>query len=443
MSNRTLPEWADMQGLITGAYPKLDAAEYVPLTITSVEAARRWLRRMAGQLINALEAPKFGTDEFAAAAAASDRLNINIALSFKGLWKLRGWPRADRYKFPFPFVEGMAGSLHRSRMLGDVDHNDPDNWVWGGRKEPVDLLLMVFAANRESLSRAVDRALDRSGLTRVVEGRLEALSLIEAGRKEHFGFVDGRSQPILTGTADAERFSESIHLTELGEFVLGYPNTDQALAPTAFLDGFDFGRNGSYLVLRQLAQDVGAFRAFVNGDEELAAKMVGRRKDGTPLALGRQSDNNEFDYGGDRHGLGCPVGAHIRRAHPRGSLSPGPFDRERVNGHRLLRRGRPYGPKWEDRPDAPRGLFFLVLNADLERQFEFISQNWINGTTFSGLSGERDPLLGPHSPSSHFTVPAKPARRVCTGLQNFVTVKGGEYFFLPGIKAVKFLAGAE
>jgi len=287
--------------------------------------------------------------------------------------------------------------------------------------------------------------------------------------REHFGFTDGISQPILEGTFDAERFPDSIHLTALGEVVLGYPNafgialgqsdpvgrTDPlpALRRLPMVDDVaSFGRNGSYLVLRQLAQDVEAFRRYIVAQtgsghhedppaQQLAAKMIGRWRDGTPLVPYATVDDNEFVYGDDPYGGGCPVGAHVRRANPRDALlnTGRPF-RPR-NEHRILRRGRSYGPP----PDSPskdeRGLLFLCLNADIERQFEFIQQNWINNSAFGGLANERDPLVGAGEGAGgrSFTLGGLPARQCVHELPRFVTVKGGQYFFLPGIEALRSL----
>jgi len=450
MVNNRRPEWHDMQGLIISAFPQLDAAEYVPLQIDDPEMARQWFGRMADLVTTAFEHPQFAVHPFTGTFGPTVKLNVNVAITYSGLAKLWNLSKDDRDSFAYPFVEGIAGNPHRSRILGDVGKSEPNSWRWGGARNPVDVLLMVFAEDDSSRDHAVQVALTSSGLSPILNERLIALSLKAANQREHFGFVDGKSQPILTGTADAERFSESMHVTELGEFVLGYPNTDQQVIVPAGQQ-FDFLKNGSYLVLRQLAQDVPLFWRFVHENagaanaEMLASKIVGRWPDGRPLLPGGHADNNEFDYAGDPHGFGCPVGSHIRRSNPRGSLSEEPFHREKVNGHRVLRRGRSYGPKWSGDPDdtRPRGLVFLVLNADIERQFEFISQNWTNGASFSGLSGETDPLVGARSGDARFTIPSVPARRAVKGLKDFVTVQGGEYFFLPGIQALKRLAGAK
>src|SRR5262249_40622756 len=245
---------------------------------------------------------------------------------------------------------------------------------------------------------------------------LEATCRPPGDRREHFGFADGISQPILTGSPEAERYPESTHLTEPGEIVLGYPDGAGAIDPGPQLAGVDgFGMNGSYLVFRQLQQNVPAFWRFVNrqatGDQfrysaasrQLASKIVGRELDGAPIVPYAGGEDNEFDFANDRYGYGGPGGAHIRPANPPGSPAPSRPLATEMNRHGILRRGRPYGDMMEypfsgksDEVDD-RGLFFLCLNADLERQFEFINQNWVQGTAFAGLPIERDPLVGERS----------------------------------------------
>ena len=462
MATNTLPEWGDMQGIVLSAYPGLDAAEYLPLRIEDAARTRDWLRRMADHVTTAAERRSDTNEAFARRLGLDIHLNVNIAISCTGLVKLYDVNDRDRDSFLYAFTEGVAGNVHRSRILGDTGANDPDHWDWGGDWKPVDVLLMVFAKTEADLPRAVDEALLSSGMARVPTHPLKALSVKAADGREHFGFVDGKSQPILTGTVDAERYPNSIHLTELGEFVFGYPDDGHTVAEGPKLGGWEeFGKNGTYLVFRQLEQDVAGFWKFMyektrspSGTEdpiaaaELASKIVGRRQqdNGTPLVPYGHPDDNEFDFSDDPHGYGCPVSAHIRRANPRGSLSAEPLPRDQANRHRILRRARSYGPKLKDpRHDdrTKRGLLFMALNSDFERQFEFINQNWVNNPGFSGLAYERDPLVGGKDPHhrSQFTIPGLPARTRIEGVPRFVTVKGGEYFFLPGIRALKHLGG--
>jgi deferrochelatase/peroxidase EfeB len=173
---------------------------------------------------------------------------------------------------------------------------------------------------------------------------------------------------------------------------------------------------------------------------------------------------NDFLYGlEDANGLRCPFGAHIRRANPRESFAPShpdptailqaiqaganPFDTISApaqqqlaitNRHRILRVGRSYPPQEDlDKP----GLIFMCLNTDIERQFEFIQKTWVLGPSFQGLEAEQDPLIGQRDENTILlTIPTPSGRIRLKGLQNFVTVRGSGYFFLPGRAAIRYLA---
>jgi Dyp-type peroxidase family len=441
------PEWKDMQGLILSGYPGLPAAQYLPLTIDRPEDTRAWLRTIVEGVTDATRRVNDRNVEL----AAHPTVNLNIAFSYTGLRKLVEIGDAEK-TFVRAFVDGISGDLRRSRILGDVAENHPSTWAWGGPNHPTDLLLMVFARDATALQNAVQNALTGSGTAPAGQGPPSGLLQPPLDKREHFGFVDGKSQPILKGTADAERYPDSIHVTPLGEFVFGYPDGANAIASGPRLDGCPgFGDNGTYLVFRQLQQHVAEFWNFVYGStraphrdddaEELASKIVGRRRDGRPLVPSDRHDDNEFDFRDDPDGFACPIGAHIRRANPRRSLDGPSLPHDAANRHRLLRRGRPYGePPADRRTDdgRDRGLLFLALNNDFERQFEFIHENWVNSWGFSSLERERDPLVGLNV-SRRFTIPGSPARARFAGLRRFVTVRGGEYFFLPGMAALRYL----
>ncbi len=447
-----LPDWADMQGLVLSAYRHLDKAEYLLYRIIDPQRSRLWLARQLDQVTRAFKTPR------------STR-NLNIAFTRSGLEALLG----SIFHFSDSFLEGIHGQPHRSRVLGDTDLSSPVNWRWGGPQTPVDVLLMLFVHGADSLADHV-REVSPPPEAMTLVGSVTAQRLARMNGREHFGFRDGISQPILEGSSDAERFPESIHLTALGEFVLGYSNAagralgyrdaNGRVAPLpATPDRPEFGLNGTYLVLRQLAQDVETFWQFMyertrtNGRDDpdaarsLAAKVVGRWPDGTPLVPYANADDNEFGFAEDPHGYGCPMGAHIRRANPRDALGNNSVPFWPRNDRRILRRGRSYGPLSGNGSgtDGERGMMFLCLNADLESQFEFIQQTWVNNPAFAGLSGERDPLIGWRggggARSDAFTIANLPAALRLSGLPTFVTVKGGQYFFLPGMKALAGLGG--
>lgn len=467
-------EVADIQGLLASGYGHLTAACFLTLAVTDPARAAAWLGCLAPHVADA-------TGRRTGSA-------VHVALSPSGLRAL-GLPRAALVGFSDRFQEGMAAP-HRSRALGDEGVDAPEHWDWGGpRTAPVDVLLLLYAEDGEQLAALARRhagAPTRDGLTLI--RRLDT----EWSDREHFGFRDGIAQPVVAGLG-AGRAADTV---QAGEFILGYPNeygarterpllrlsADPASLLPADADGSglaDLGRNGSYLVVRQLSQDVRSFWAFVDHESggaglpedaslpedpgariALAAKMVGRWPDGAPLVLvpddpGRSGGaTDDFAYHRlDPHGLRCPLGAHIRRSHPRDMLDPDPGSESSVaidKRHRLLRRGRSYGPPLTASValnealnggaagDDERGLHFICLCANLARQFEFVQQTWINNPKFGGLYDDPDPLLGRAKRS--FTIQAEPVRRRVTGLPAFVGMRGGGYFFLPGLRALRYLA---
>ncbi|HYH94772.1 hypothetical protein [Hyalangium sp.] len=173
--------------------------------------------------------------------------------------------------------------------------------------------------------------------------------------------------------------------------------------------------------------------------------MMGRWPDGTPLRPGEDAPPQHASAGGhgvdntfgfaakDPEGYGCPVASHIRRANPRDALPPNAeLSRQVSRRHRILRRGMTYAE------GTDRGMIFIGINANIARQFEFLQQTWLNNSKFGGRYVERDPLVT-HGAGT-ITLPRQPIRRCVDGIERFVTMKGGGYFFLPGLKALEFLA---
>ena len=465
-------ELADIQGLLRYGFGHHTESVFLALRVRDRAAARAWLAQAQ-----------------VASAVPQDPLPatvLQVALSAEGLAAL-GVADDIPGAFSPEFVSGLAARPERSRRLGDTGANDPAGWTWGSGPRVAHVLLLLYAlpGGLDAFERAIQAQCEPAfdGVAR--------LATVDMGGVEPFGFTDGISQPAIdwTGTRRMSQEAKVLRYGNdvcLGEFVLGYRNeyglyTDRPLLdpqhdPQALLaraedqpDKADLGRNGSYLVLRQLEQDVAGFWRWIDqatqGDaaerELLAAAMVGRTRSGEPLAGCADRELNGFDFDADPAGLRCPLGAHIRRANPRTADMPagtgGPlsqfvrtlgFDataRQRdlvasARLHRLLRRGREY------RSDggSSEGLQFVALNANIARQFEFVQSAWIASSHFDGLAGEVDPLLGTRSSSTRcadaFSRPGEdcPNRRE-TGLPQFVTVRGGGYFFLPGLRALRYL----
>jgi Dyp-type peroxidase family len=474
----------DIQGIIISGNGHLFFSCHLFLTIKRAKDARLWLAAIANNINSA------DRRECPAETGGKPPCAINIAFTVAGLQALE-LPGDSIQTFPQEFQEGMT-EPSRSRRLGDNGSSTPSNWEIGGitaegvLKEAIHILLILQTATDTELGELRAKYEAQAGLHGV------DLVKAEAGRrfpdqKEHFGFRDGISQPAIEGSPK-DSPDEGLPI-KTGEFILGYPNSYGNLPPSPTVPGAldvhqhlapaahpgagngqelrDLGRNGTYLVFRKLHQDVAGFRRFfqerfANPDEAklMMAKAVGRWPSGAPLALAPNADdpavsdypkNNSFSYASDPHGYGCPMGAHIRRSNPRDSLGATAEESlTNVNRHRIIRRGVSYGEplpagKMED-DGQPRGLLFFCINADIKRQFEFLQQTWINNPKFDGLYNDPDPLVGDNlEPGDNarvcnLTVPRLPIRTRVKELPRFVTVKGGCYFFLPSLPALRFLA---
>jgi Dyp-type peroxidase family len=457
-------ELDDMQGLLLRGYGHLPAACFLLYAVERPAAAREFLDALADRVTPASHKP--------------GRFALHLAVTVPGLRRL-GLADTVVGGFPLEMREGMV-TTHRSRILGDVDTSAPDRWIFGGPATPeVHLMLLAYGADRAALTSLVDD-LAREAETRGL-GEIVRLETTDIGRAEHFGFHDGISQPRLEGIGASTHAQDQT--LRAGELVLGYrdeyglyalrpmvaPQNDPAGTLPADAAGstqHDLGRNGSYLVFRQLQQDVQGFWRYVdesardhgrqadaNARLTLASKLVGRWPGGAPLVLSPDADDpaladaNDFRYHvADPYGQRCPLGSHVRRANPRDSLDPQPGTARSIevaNHHRLLRRGRSYGPRLPidlalagEGDDTPRGLYFICLNTNLSRQFEFVQQTWVRSPKFAGLYDDPDPILAGGS----FSIPGETVRRRLPNLPRFVTVRGGAYFFLPGIRALRYLA---
>ena len=473
----TMLETQDIQGLMFGGYRRLEEATCFVFALTDTGSeARSWLREML-PLISFGEAPP------------STKGTI-LGLTATGIKKL-GLSHDGLKTFPTAFLQGMSPS-YRARLLGDIGKNSPEQWSWGRPDRHIDGVILVYAKDTEAISAAMQQVTKICGTRAQCLQTITLENLQNMNDKEPFGFADGISQPILRGTKQAVKTTNSIHVVEPGEFVLGYrdqlgyfppsphvaANQDPAdllpLMPhttenssqsngTIVQRPKDLGRNGSFLVLRQLEQNVPAFNEFLHHavdqvqsqtgetvtEEWVAAKLIGRWKDGSPLVEhpirpertpvsppSSKQDNDFQYYEKDAGGLHCPLGSHIRRTNPRDSFGGNlTAEREINKRHRILRRGRVYRPQGTHNP----GLLFACLNADLERQFEFVQQTWMNNPRFHGLSGERDPIA-PGNTNGAFTIPVDHCPVKLTGLSDFVTVRGGGYFFMPGRRALEYLS---
>jgi Dyp-type peroxidase family len=461
-------ELADIQGLVLRGYGKL-AARFVLLHVDNAEAARASLRELCARIDIAADR----TRGFA----------VQVAFTAPGLVALEV-PQSARDSFQREFTEGMADPV-RAASLGD----DPSTWEWGGAPT-VHVLLMIYAEGSVLEQRVEQELAGLAGLSVVRQQHTTTLK----DHKEHFGWRDGLSMPVFEGVPAGRGKPQEWWTKPLaaGEFVLGYRNEYGCLteSPTAEVkddpaghlpptaDGRrDLGKNGTYLVFREMTQDVHAFWDYLAEHSRepgadraakaiaLGAKMVGRWPNGAPLITSPDRDakghatDNEFRYADDEVGLRCPIGSHIRRASPRDQLGS---DRSAgdseimVRKHQMIRRGRPFGkpvaPSMNPheilatKPDGvTRGLHFLCIVGHISRQFEFVQRAWIHSANFGGLFKDGDPISAARrppdseNPNNEFTCPASPVRRKYKGMPPFTKLVGGAYFFLPGLAALKFI----
>ena len=477
----------DVQGWAKHGYRCLVEAKYFLLTIRDRRAAVEW--------------PGWRKVATAEELTASPPTALHIAFTYDGLRKM-GLPESIADGFSIEFIQGMA-EPSRSRRLGDICKSAPSRWCWGGGPDKMPHLIVMLFAKSDLASFESEICTEPWG---------EAFNLLKtletSNMKEHepFGFRDSISNPKFDWSRNEPIPKTAFDYrttVALGELLLGYPNeynkyTDRPLLNAADDPGNylapaeddpekkDLGRNGTYLVLRQLEQDVHGFWAYLNsaGSSDaterarLGAAMVGRTLEGVPIVKPNAPKlDNDFTYDADARGLRCPISAHIRRANPRNAdfvgrpsglisgllsrlaLPRPPMRSDLISStrfHRLLRRGREYGktlPPAEavDRepPEGRPGLQFACLCANISRQFEFLQNAWLMSTKFNGLTEESDPLLGNRAAvgdgrdTGNFSMPrdGQLARRL-GGMPQFVTVRGGAYFFLPSLSALRYIVNA-
>jgi Dyp-type peroxidase family len=438
---QTRLELDDIQSGVLRPRPNPYAATYIVLRIDDPRDGREALRRLAEVV----------TPAAAAASAGSDPDTfVSVALSYEGL-KALGVPKASLESFAWEFQQGMAA---RAGVLGDVGESAPERWEEPFGSSQVHLVLIGLAPDEARLEAAVARGrqafADLPGVVPVWRQDCRA----PPDHKEPFGFRDGISHPAIEGSGVPGSNPHDPAL-KAGELVLGYEDEMGAIAPPP--EPAMLGRNGTYVVFRKLHQRVAAFRRYLRenakdpADEELlAAKMMGRWRSGAPLALcplhddpalgADDSRNNAFLYREDDPvGYNTPPGSHARRCNPRDAAVAGV-----VRLHRMIRRGTAYGPLLPEGvladDGADRGLMFAFVGAHLKRQFEFVQSEWINGGDFLGLGEAKDPVAGAAEDDGSFSIPRRPIPRRVHGLARFVVTRGGEYCFMPSLRALRWLS---
>jgi Dyp-type peroxidase family len=431
-------ELDDIQSGVLRPRPTPYVATYIAFRIDDRKAGRELMRRAAGVVTSAANPTSPLADSW-----------VSVALTYEG-FKALGVPQESLDSFSWEFRQGMAA---RANDLGDTGESAPENWEKPLGTGNVHVIIVAVSPDEGRLEGVLERARksyrEMTGIEAIWRQNCHALPT----ETEPFGFRDGISHPAIEGSG-VPGSNPREQPFKAGEFVLGYPDEMggvQKIVPEVL------GRNGTYIVFRKLHQRVAEFRRYLkansNGpeDEELmAAKMMGRWRSGAPLALCPFHDdpelgadprrNNDFLFReDDPDGFKTPCGSHIRRTNPRDAKIAG-----MARIHRMIRRGTAYGPPLpegvlED-DGADRGLMFAFVGAHLGRQFEFVQSEWINDGIFIGAGKDKDPVTGTNDDAGEFSVPRKPLRKRFKGLPKFVVTRGGEYCFMPGLSALRWLA---
>jgi Dyp-type peroxidase family len=433
-------ELDDIQHILLTRAPAM-TGRYEFLSFSDSAGARAWLSAIK-DTVHSAAAMRATVDK--------DKRWVTVAFTWKGLRAL-GLDEASLSSFPEEFKQGMPA---RAEMLGDTGVNAPGHWVGGLTSPDLHAIAILFARDEPERLRCVD---EHDKLVAACKG-VKVLSVLDLNASppfnyahDHFGYRDRLAQPVIEGSGEEPTPGSGAPL-KAGEFILGYPDEFgvTAVNPQPKM----LARNGSYMAYRRLEEHVGKFREFLrqHGDtpeeqELIAAKLMGRWRSGAPLVLSPDKDdpalaadmqrNNDFNYGEmDPHGYAVPLGSHARRMNPRDTAA-------NISRRRMIRRGATYGPALPDgAPDdgVERGIAAFVICGSLIRQFEFAQNVWANDRNFHELGNERDPIIGAQDGTLEYKIPKRPIRKKIVGLPAFTTLKGGAYFFLPGLKALGYLA---
>jgi len=433
-------EFDDIQYILLTRAPAI-TGRYEFLSFRNPGAGRAWLSAIL-ETVHSVQQAR--------ASVEKDNRWVSVAFTWNGLRAL-GVDESSLASFPEEFKQGMVA---RAEILGDTGVNHPDNWVGNLASPELHAIVILFArdaAERQRCEAEHQRLVAQCEGVEVLSSLdLEATPPFEYAH-DHFGYRDRMSQPVIEGAGEEPTPGTGAPL-KAGEFILGYPDED---GPPANLPQPEIlSRNGSYMAYRRLQEHVGKFREFLRQQgrtpeeqELIAAKLMGRWRSGAPLVLAPDKENpalsadpqrnNDFNYKQmDPHGYAVPLGSHIRRMNPRDTAA-------NMNRRRVIRRGGTYGPPLpEEAPEdgIERGIAAFIICASLIRQFEFAQNVWVNDRNFHELGNERDPICGNQDGTLEYKIPKRPIRKKITGLPAFTNVRGGAYFFLPGLKALRYLA---
>ena len=352
------------------------------------------------------------------------------------------------------FRRSSSRAWRRGRRCSAMPAATPRHWVGGLANPDLHAIVILFARDDAEHDRCVS---EHKQLIASCPG-VEVLSVLDLHAippfnyaHEHFGYRDRLSEPAIEGNGDEPTPGTGEPLKP-GEFILGYPDEHGVIADSPQPE--ILARNGSYMAYRRLEEHVGKFRDFLRQHGEtaeeqelIAAKLMGRWRSGAPLVLAPEQGRSRA-----RRRHAAEQRLHLQGLGPAWLCGPAWLAHSadessrhgaNINRRRMIRRGATYGPPLpEGAPDdgVERGIAAFVICASLIRQFEFAQNVWTNDRNFNELGNERDPIIGTQDGTLEFKIPKRPIRKKIVGLPAFTTLRGGAYFFLPGLKALGYLA---
>ena len=480
----------EIQGDVLAGFNK-DHRVYLFYSFPDQASGRAWLKELIPYIAKTKDVADFNA-RFSAARAANHGVDppnlkatwLNVSLTFSGLTTLfkANSQSATDISTLFPhFAQGPATD-NSAFTNGDKDFNnpndpnnlsDPKNWKFGSDNR-IHAMLNVQGDDPNDLTTKVQeqQALaNKHGVHQVFQQNGETLPQPLTGH-EHFGFKDGISQPGVAGFDPVDPHdpnpdpqavlghvsgSPGTEIIAAGEFILGEsvendPIFPEQNFPPSLITSLNWMKEGSFQVVRRLNQDVAGFRAGIESAtpadgsmnaDMLGAKVVGRWKSGTPVDLSPGTDSNltdnarinNFNFANDDQGLRCPRFAHIRKVYPRDH----DFDGNRTK--RIMRRGIPFGPPFDQDANAERGLFFVAYMESIEGQFEFLMSAWVDNPEFPfDVPQGPDVIIGSEFGSPPCTIQRQGQSALQPTFKRFVNTTGTLYAFTPSLSALNLLA---
>lgn len=454
----TSPNPAHLQNLVVNGFDT-HCTRYFLLHIRQAAAARQFVRTL---LDEGWVVPAAGSRNAANALLAQQRCPVGIGFTFTGLQALALPTRYLRLLQSRATAFAQGAALRASHRLADTGPSAATQWEAPFQHRTAHLFLTLHADAPAVLAQCSARLQTMADAAFAPEGWAAPFDGAHLGpnkksRREHFGFLDGITNPLIDGlhrhTVGHADLQVAQKLQPAGEFLLGYRNNDgynRWLIASEPAEVRQFFADGSFSAFRKMAQNTVAFDTFVQGQaspalpaDTVRAKLLGRWHDGQVLTSAQQTPPtgptpstraglNDFDFSADPQGLGCPFGSHIRRMNPRADpVVP-------VRKRPLIRRGIPYTA------DTERGLLGLFFCASLEDQFEHLLAEWGNKNPFGvpNPSTAKDPIVGNHEGcGGMFDIPTPDGPHPqLRGFTPFVTTKGTLYSFFPSLPSLDILA---